>query len=107
MSLCIKECKECGKANHVRATACGSCGTTYRKRGRPKKVTEEDGFQVSHGRPRGTRQCPEFDNAVQLPADWDHSIKLVNVDDELLDVCARRITQQRTFDRKPLGLAVC
>jgi hypothetical protein len=31
----------------------------------------------------------------------------VNVDNELLDACARRISQQRTFDRKPLGLAVC
>ena len=31
----------------------------------------------------------------------------MNVDDELLDACARRISQQCTFDRKPPGLAVC
>jgi hypothetical protein len=32
---------------------------------------------------------------------------LVNIDNELLGACARRISQQRTFDRKPLGIAVC
>ena len=31
----------------------------------------------------------------------------MNVTDVLLDMCGRRITQQRTFDKKPLGLAVC
>ena len=36
-----------------------------------------------------------------------HSGNMVNVDDELLDVCAHRIAQQRTFDKKPLGLAMC
>lgn len=33
--------------------------------------------------------------------------QLVNIDNELLDKCARRIAQQRTFDKKPLGVAVC
>ena len=31
----------------------------------------------------------------------------MNVDDEVLDMCTRRIAQQHTFDRKPLGLGVC
>ena len=51
-----------------------------------------------------------FHNSIQLPADWDHCDKLVNhVDDELLDrrMCTSRIAQQGTFDKKPLGLAMC
>ena len=31
----------------------------------------------------------------------------MNIDNDLLDMCAHRISQQRTIDRKPLGLAVC
>ena len=31
----------------------------------------------------------------------------MNIDDDLLNACARRISQQRTFDRKPLDLTVC
>lgn len=89
MSLCTKECSE---QNNV---ACTSCGARFRNRGRPQKTAEKDGFKVScsvsKGRPCNTRRRPEFDNSIQLPADWDHSNELVNVDDELLDVCARRI----------------
>ena len=79
---------------------------------------KQAGYAVSEGRPphgntqRGgrthsTRRCPDFHNTIQLPSDWCHSNDLINVDIELLDTCARRISQQRTFDRKPLGLAVC
>ena len=189
MSCSTKPCKECGEANHFRAIACINCGESFRKRGRPQKTAEADGFSVgrnggrpryttresgsfvsdgrprgttqeagfgvsdgrphgttqeagyavsdgrprgttqedgffvgdgrprgttreagsnvSGGRPRNTRQCPEFDNTIQLPTDWCHSSELVNIDNDLLDMCARRISQQRTFDRKPLGLAVC
>ena len=157
MSCRTKPCKECGEANNVRAIACISCGENFKKRGRPQKTAEVDGFSVgrnggrpryttretgalvsdgrprgttqeagffvgdgrprgttreagsnvSGGRPRNTRRCPEFDNTIQLPADWCHSSELVNIDNDLLDMCARRISQQRTFDRKPLGLAVC
>ena len=74
--------------------------------GRPCGTTREAGCNVSSGRPRNSRQCPEFDNSVYLPIEWDHSQELVNVDNELLDLSARRIAQQRTFDREPLGLAV-
>ena len=41
---------------------------------------------------------PEFDNTIQLPADWCHSHELVNIDNNLLDVCRCRISQQCTFD---------
>ena len=44
---------------------------------------------------------------LMIPTDWDHSVDFVNVDGDLLDTCTRRIAQQCTFDRKPLGLAVC
>ena len=166
----VKECQNCGKANNVRATACTSCGNIFKKRGRPRSTSENDGFSsggrplgttqqagygvsdgrprgttretgysVSDGRPRGTtretgysvsdgrphgttretgsnvspgrpcgaRRSPQFDNTIQLPPDWEHSNEFVNIDNDLLDVCARRILQQRTFDKKPLGLAVC
>ena len=32
---------------------------------------------------------------------------LVNTDDELLGLCSRRIAQQHTYVKKPLGVAVC
>ena len=75
--------------------------------GRPCGTTREAGSNVSGGRPRNARRCTEFHSTIQLPTDWCRSDDMVNVDDELLDACARRISQQRTFDRKPLGLAVC
>ena len=126
MAHLTKECKRCGQANYLRSSTCVSCGATF-KPGRPQKTTQKHGFQVSHsggrpcntseeagygvgvggGRPRGNKRQVEFHDSIQLPPDWDHSGNLVNVDDELLDVCSRRIAQQRTFDKKPLGLAVC
>ena len=90
MSCCTKECKKCGHANHVRSDVCDSCSGTLKP-----------------GRPHYTRRLPEFDNSIQLPDDWDHSNELLNVDDDLIEACTRRIAQQRTFDKKPLGLAVC
>ena len=42
--------------------------------------------------------------SIELPTEWDHSDELVNFDDELF---GRRIAQQRTYDKKPLGVAVC
>ena len=88
--------------------------------GRPRGTTRDDGFNVGSGRPRGTTRAAaynvssgrphgnvEFHTSIQLPSDWDHSDDLVNVTDVLLEMCGRRITQQRTFDKKPLGLAVC
>ena len=41
-----------------------------------------------------------------MPTDWD--ISAVNLlDPDLLNACAGRIRQQRTFDLKPLGVDVC
>ena len=105
MSCRAKECKVCGEANNIHATACSSCSTSFRKRGRPHNTTQE--ALSDDGHPRNTRLHPEFNSSIQLPGVWNHSNELVNVDDELLDTCARRIAQQRTFDKKPLGLAVC
>ena len=86
----MKEWKKCGYANHVHSDVCDSCSGTLKS-----------------GRPHYTRRLPEFDNSIQLPDDWDHSNELLNVDDDLIEACTRRIAQQRTFDKKPLGLAVC
>lgn len=41
------------------------------------------------------------------PTNWDHLENFVNVEEDLLTICTRRITQQHTYDKKPLGFAVC
>ena len=45
-------------------------------------------------------------NSIEFPTEWDTLEELVNLGDELLDMCTCRIKQQHAFDRKPLGLAV-
>ena len=40
-----------------------------------------------------------------MPNNWDTTA--VNLDPDLLNVCAGCIRQQRTFDRKSLGVGVC
>ena len=51
--------------------------------------------------------CMPFDSSITLPEHWDCSDTAVNLDDELLVACGCRILQQRTFDKKPLGVGVC
>ena len=77
--------------------------------GRPRGTTQDCGYEVSRsgGRPHGRRKEIEFDPCIELPTGWDNSNEMLNINVELLDVCSCRISQQRTFDRKPLGLAVC
>ena len=72
----------------MRSSVCDRCGS------------------LKPGGPCYTRHLPKFDNSIQLPNDCDHLSELLNVDNELLEVCLRRIAQQRMFDKKPLGLAV-
>ena len=120
----VKECNQCGQPNHFRRKACVDCGTSLKQGrpqdtsqkagfkvglngGRPSGTTREAGFNINGGRPCGRRRVVEFHDSIQLSTDWDHSGELLNVDYELLNVCARRIAQQRTFDKKPLGIAVC
>ena len=60
----------------------------------PKKlammlVTVEAGHVVGHALSLSL-------NSIELPTEWDHSNELVNIDDELLGLCSRRIAQQRT-----------
>ena len=57
------------------------------------------------GRPRTI--LFEIHESIELPEDWDNSEVSLNVDDDRLSVCSRRIAQQRTYDKKPLGVAVC
>ena len=83
--LNAKVCKKCHQANCSRRTTCVTCGGSFSGRG-------------------GKARRVQFDDSVELPADWD---QLVNIDDDLLNVCTRRITQQRTYDKKPLGTGVC
>ena len=91
-------------------------GTTQNSRyqvgksgGRPDGSTQVAGYEVgtNGGRPHGRRKGIEFDPCIELPIAWDQSDEILNINTELLDACSRRISQQRTFDRKPLGLAVC
>ena len=91
--------------------------------GRPVSTTQKAGYNVSHsgGRPVGTSikvgysasprrvklGCVPFDDSIHLPTEWDQSPQFINVNGDLLSVCKRRIAQQRTYDKKPLGIAVC
>ena len=56
---------------------------------------------------RGRPRTILFHESIELPEDWDNSEVSLNVDDDLLGVCSRRIAQQCTYDKKPLGVAVC
>ena len=91
MSVCAKFCNNCSYENNSRSKVCVKCGVSLcKERGR------------SRGRPRSIL----FHESIQLPEHWDKSETSLNVDD-LLSVCSRRIAQQRTYDKKPLGVAVC
>lgn len=48
-----------------------------------------------------------FDQSIELPLNWDVNENTLNLSKELLLACRRRIKQQRTFDAKSLGVAVC
>ena len=76
-------------------------------KGRPEGTTWEAGCAVSKGRPRGKQRGVPFHPDIDLPHMWEHSPPFVNVDEDLLKACSRRICQQRTYDKKPLGIAVC
>ena len=90
MSVCAKFCTNCSYENNSRSKVCVKCGVSLcKERGR------------SRGRPRSIL----FHDSIQLPEHWDKSETSLNVDD-LLSVCSRRIAQQRTYDKKPLGVAV-
>ena len=89
---------------------CRVCGVSLKQGpGRPDGTTQEAGYDVSHsgGRPRGRSRTITFSDSIELPTEWDHSDELVNIDDELLGLCSRRIAQQHTYVKKPLGVAVC
>ena len=75
--------------------------------GRPVGTTGVAGCSVSEGRPRGKTRSVHFHLEIDFLQQWEHSPPCVNVDDHLLEVCSRRIAQQRTYDTKPLGTAVC
>ena len=74
--------------------------------GRPHGSTQEAGYVVgrSRGRPCSRSHTINYSGSIELPTEWDPSDELVNIDVEL---CSRRIAQQHTYDKKPLGVAVC
>ena len=83
----LKSCTNCSYSeNHPRSKVCIKCGVSFKRRGRPRTIL--------------------FHESIELPEDWDNSEVSLNVDDDLLSVCSRRIAQQRTYD-KTLGGAVC
>ena len=77
--------------------------------GQPSGTTQEAGYRVfgSGGRPRSKPKNIQFDESVVLCTHWDHSEELLTISSSLLDACGHRIAQQRTFDKKPLGIAGC
>ena len=75
--------------------------------GRPVGSTAVAGYGVgrSGGRPKGHKAYLAFLEDLHLPKDWDTSA--ANLTTDLLCICRSRVKQQRTFDRKPLGVGVC
>ena len=75
--------------------------------GRPTGTTVNKGYKVgrSRGRPSNARRLATFLEDLNLPKEWDTSH--ANLSADLLGACQSRIHQQRTFDRKPLGVGVC
>ena len=92
MPVSVRKCPQCSSDNHYRRKVCVQCGTV---------------MTGKKGRPTGSRTNVCFDESIVLLMEWDHSKELVNISCSLLDVCSRRIAQQCTFEKKPLGLAVC
>ena len=89
--------------------------------GRPLGTTGSEGYGVSGGRPVGTTQAAGFRVGGQAQPD-SHlanvstgenpdalciSLEQVNLTEEMLRRCTRRVVQQRRFDKRPLGEALC
>ena len=75
---------------------------------RPEGTTEKAGYSVGHnGGKKLDGQTATFDDLIDLPNDWDCSDDTINLDSDLLGVCSSRISQQRRFDSKLLGIGVC
>ncbi len=63
---------------------------------------------MSGGRPIGTKtRGITFQDSLELCSDWDTLSQSVNLAPDLLSACAGRMQQQRTFDKKSLGVGVC
>ena len=91
--------------------------------GRPSGTIISGGYSVSHGRPTetcasegyrvgtkgekhpGAKGYSAFLEDLHLPTGWGTSSR--NINSDILDVCPARIKQQRTFDKKSLGVGVC
>ena len=74
--------------------------------GRPTGTTASKGFAVgtSGGRPTGSIRPVNLED-LNLPSEWDSSA--VNLSQDLLRTCNHRVSQQKAFDKKPLGVGVC
>ena len=75
--------------------------------GRPSNTKASDGCSVGRNGGRGRVKQVAFDESIELPFEWDLSEGTLNLSEDLLNACARRICQQRTFDGKSLGIGVC
>ena len=73
--------------------------------GRPTGTSASEGYSVSRGRRPGAKNYSAFLEDLHVPTGWDTSA--INIDSDLLGVCHARINQQRTFDKKSLGVGVC
>ena len=93
--------------------------------GRPEGTTRDAGYSVgiSGGRPEGTTRdagyCKqggcharwEWESMLfegcDLPAEWDTSEEFLNVPDDLIQQCRRRIREQRLYDQRALATHMC
>ena len=99
----LRVCTACNSQNHMKRTYCEQCGATF-KPGRSSGTTEAAGYSVGHnggrtqgttkskghkvsgGRPHGKKRVVDFDESIDLPTDWCHEQRFVNIDSVLLNV---------------------
>ena len=126
-SSACKQCTACGfvfdkrgRPTNTKASDGYLVGTSG---GRPTNTKASDGYAVSSGRPTNTKASDGssvgrsggrkrvkqivFDQSIELHFEWDLSQDTLNLSEDLLDACGRRIGQQRTFDSKSLGVGIC
>ena len=91
--------------------------------GRPEGTSQAAGYKVSGGRPEGTSQAAGYrvggqarpdsmkfelaDISGDATASDSEVTDQVNMSEDTLRQCTRRVVQQRRFDARPLGEAIC